>query len=247
MIDECEAFPSHDGPPKYPLSPIILVTAKTVTRTITPSKRPRLERLIARSNHPSQQYYNSSFDSSLPDLSLYTIMKSLLLLILGTSSQIATVQGYDWACNLYCYNGGECQHGKGKFGSYAGVDDTVALPWEQAAPSQGQAGMFCTCPKGFTGLQCEISLVACGEEHTCFNGSQCKKERSGDGSTYYRCECDAENSVLTAKYAGKYCEHIATTFCSKNGGSSDTYDGQKSFCSNGGKCKTVTDDADTEQ
>lgn len=139
--------------------------------------------------------------------------------------------GYDWKCNLYCFNNGVCRHGKNKFGSYAGVEETAELPWE----SEGHAtiGMYCACPVGFTGLQCEIAMKVCGDDqHTCFNGAACEKEADKDGKIWWRCECDASNSVLTEKYAGKYCEHIATQFCNKGG-----LDPGNAYCTHGGKCK----------
>jgi len=112
------------------------------------------------------------------------------------------------------------------------------MPWEANATQQ--IGMFCSCPVGYTGLQCEIKMKVCGEdgqdEHTCFNGSECKKDRSGNGKIFYRCECDAANSVMDKKYAGKYCEHISTVFChhSKHGTTN-------AFCTNGGKCRADDD------
>jgi hypothetical protein len=140
---------------------------------------------------------------------------------------------FDWHCNFYCYNGGSCRHGHGKFGSYAGIEDGAAeeLPFEQV---HHENGMYCVCPVGYTGLQCEIKYVVCGDDdHTCFNGSNCKKERAGlDGTVYYRCECDPDGSVMDAAYAGKYCEHIATTFCTGNGMEHGT-----SYCTNGGKVR----------
>lgn len=144
---------------------------------------------------------------------------------------------YDFTCNLFCYNGGECRHGKGKFGNYKGVHEDEVMPWEKDIE---EASMFCSCPVGYTGLQCEIKHIVCGEDegtdsYTCFNGSSCVKERSGNGDLYWRCECDPDNSIMTAKYAGKYCEHIATTFCTGEKDGSST-----SYCTNGGRCKEKT-------
>jgi hypothetical protein len=78
------------------------------------------------------------------------------LLLLLAAALIPTTLAYDWNCNLFCYNGGECYHGKGKFGKYAGVDDDATLPFEDL---EHLNGMFCACPKGYTGLQCEIKFV----------------------------------------------------------------------------------------
>lgn len=162
-------------------------------------------------------------------------MKSSWLLVLLPAATWAADVGYNWKCNLYCYQGGECHHGKTKFGSYTDVEeDTTGLPWENAN-THGAAGMYCSCPAGYTGLQCEIAMKVCGEnEHTCFNGSACAKETDMDGKTWWRCECDVENSVLTDRYAQKYCDHISTTFCNKN---SNNLGSGNSYCKNGGQCK----------
>lgn len=158
---------------------------------------------------------------------------AVLVFAVGLASQTIRVDAYDWTCNLFCYNKGVCRHGHGKFGAYAGIDSmTEELPFEKELHENG---MYCSCPEGYTGLQCEIKYVTCGrDDHTCFNGSACVKERaSNDGKVFYRCECDVNGSVMDAPYAGKYCEHIATTFC--DGGDGFTHG--SSFCTNGGKCK----------
>lgn len=161
-------------------------------------------------------------------------MRSLLslLLLLPVSTWGA---GYDWTCNLHCFNGGECRHGKGKFGSYAGVDESAdALPWDREV--QPGVGMYCGCPVGYSGLQCEIAMKVCGEgEQTCFNGSACAKETDKDGKAWWRCECDVDASVLEASYAEKYCEKIGMVFCNRAEG--DVGYEQMSYCANGSKCK----------
>ena len=100
--------------------------------------------------------------------------------------------------------------------------------------------------RGFVGIRAnlissfDLCCYSCGEdgvdEHTCFNGSQCKKERTEKGEAYYRCECDVAHSDMSASYAGKYCEHASTTFCNRNKEDSD-FGGSTAFCTNGGKCK----------
>lgn len=163
---------------------------------------------------------------------------SLILLVLAVailSETMGVVDAYEWTCNLFCYNKGACRYGHGKFGAYNGIDSqTDELPFEQELHDNG---MYCTCPVGFTGLQCEIKYVTCGRDnHTCFNGSACVKERSSnDGNVFYRCECDVTESVMDAPYAGKYCEHIATSFCDGD----DGFSHGSSFCTNGGRCKKV--------
>ena len=179
--------------------------------------------------------YASSSSSSL----LYLMVLSLL---------INVSLSYNWNCDLYCYNGGECKHGKGKFGNFAGVteEEGDALPFVEQKHANG---MFCSCPLGYTGLQCEIKFVVCGEngedQHTCFNGSECKREKTDSGKQFYRCECDANLSNLSASYAGKFCEHISTIFCSKHANGGSSTGGSNSFCVNGGRCLDKEDPENT--
>jgi hypothetical protein len=163
-------------------------------------------------------------------------MRLVSVLLLAASS-LQTVWSYNWNCNLHCFNDGTCMHGKGKFGSFAGLEETTGLPFAQEDQIDG---MFCSCPVGFTGLQCEIKFVVCGadgkDEHTCFNGSDCKKDRNEAGKVFYRCECDAAQSDLTSHvYAGQFCEHESTVFCVQNKAELSG----ESFCVNGGACKAV--------
>jgi hypothetical protein len=113
-----------------------------------------------------------------PSTTIRTMMRNVLLLLASLPS---STWAYDFTCNLHCYNEGECQHGKGKFGSYAGLQEDEEMPWEKSANGPADIGMFCSCPVGYTGLQCEIKLVVCGrgeeDQHTCFNGSECRKVR----------------------------------------------------------------------
>lgn len=171
----------------------------------------------------------------------YILLSCLCLWVLTLDT--APADAYDFTCNLYCYHGGTCRHGSGKFGStnsqknskYAGISDeeTAKLPFEQVRHEQG---MYCTCPIGYTGLQCEIKYVVCPRDnHTCFNGSTCRKEVSGNNEVYFRCECDPDGSVMDADYAGKYCEHIATVFCEEKG-----MEMGQSYCTNGGKVSQNT-------
>lgn len=164
---------------------------------------------------------------------LALIFLSILCCTTTYFNLVVNVNAYDWTCNFFCYNNGICRHGHGKFGSYTGQEPTLDdLPFEKEFHDNG---MYCTCPVGYTGLQCEIKYVVCGrDDHTCFNGSACVKEHaSNTGEVYYRCECDANESIMSAPYAHNYCEHISTVFCEK----SDGFTHSTSSCSNGGKCR----------
>lgn len=123
---------------------------------------------------------------------------AVFCLLFVTSLVGYSVSAFDFRCNLFCAHGGTCVHGHGKFGSYSGIDDDEEMPWEKV---KHENGMYCLCPVGYTGLQCEIKMVVCGsDDHTCFNGSACKKDHSGTGESYWRCECDPKESDLTAAY-----------------------------------------------
>ena len=145
---------------------------------------------------------------------------------------------YSWDCNLYCYHDGQCRHGKGEFGSYQSVHNLEPdeNPWEAETHV---SGMYCQCPVGYTGVQCEISLIMCDiggphDNHTCFNGSECRKGKDGFGTSYYHCACDAETTVMEYDYVKKYCDHIGTVFCGQRNGDDVA---SSMFCNNGGRCK----------
>jgi len=162
-------------------------------------------------------------------------MRTLQLLFLFPLSAWAT---YDWKCNLFCYNGGQCLHGKGKFGQYTDTSSTPApLPWDRTV--QPGLGMYCACPSGFSGMQCELAMEVCtANSMICFNGQACTHATDMNGKSWFYCGCDVQHSDMKAPYAEKYCEKISTVFCNK--GSGDIGSGSKSYCTNGGKCKKKT-------
>eukprot|EP00934_Nitzschia_sp_Nitz4_P005877 Nitzschia sp. Nitz4//scaffold328_size19456//17272//18206//NITZ4_008724-RA/size19456-augustus-gene-0.28-mRNA-1//-1//CDS//3329547983//5867//frame0 len=146
-----------------------------------------------------------------------------LFLLAGFLSSVA---GYNFDCNLSCLNGGKCTFGAGDgFGSYTDDDAVSALPWSDEYSKK--TGMYCTCPSGYTGLQCEIAMVMCDTDTmVCFNGNSCAKMRSQQSNTYWwRCQCDIENSIMTASYAESYCRTVGMVKCTGDG-----------YCLNGGKC-----------
>merc|ERR1711935_376104 len=108
-------------------------------------------------------------------------------------------------------------------------------PWDSNSHVEG---MYCSCPSGSTGLQCEISLLGCrtkenGFNHTCDNGMECKLDKNGEGHSFYHCECD-KDTVFESPYVEKYCEHISTVYCGHN--KNDDSFASSQFCANGGKC-----------
>ena len=106
---------------------------------------------------------------------------------------------------------------------------------------QEQYGEHCVCPQGFSGATCQVEdIVRCGQG-ICFNGAECVQTVSLDGTEVYNeyCRCIAEVGdgdggigEVHVQYAGKFCEHVASTSCkTPYGHNPDEY-----FCTNGGGC-----------
>eukprot|EP00980_Cylindrotheca_fusiformis_P010022 scaffold2214_cov139-Cylindrotheca_fusiformis.AAC.19 len=176
-------------------------------------------------------------------------MRSILLLLLPAASFGAI---YDWSCNLYCFNEGQCAFGKGHFGSYGNVDadgngKDANLNEDKSWEDKDHAGgMYCICPPGFVGLQCEISLTMCGllsdnndRSYKCRNGSDCLKQKDHEGRFFYHCECTAD-TVYQAPYVTEYCDRIGTVHCGNNP-NEDSFSNSQ-YCSNGGTCKAPDGD-----
>eukprot|EP00549_Striatella_unipunctata_P021423 CAMPEP_0118710708 /NCGR_PEP_ID=MMETSP0800-20121206/23576_1 /TAXON_ID=210618 ORGANISM="Striatella unipunctata, Strain CCMP2910" /NCGR_SAMPLE_ID=MMETSP0800 /ASSEMBLY_ACC=CAM_ASM_000638 /LENGTH=162 /DNA_ID=CAMNT_0006615009 /DNA_START=17 /DNA_END=505 /DNA_ORIENTATION=- len=131
-------------------------------------------------------------------------------------------------CTLDCVNGGQCQFGEAEFGF--AFDEPVPFT-EQTNVNQ----MFCSCPTGYTGIRCEIKFKVCGDnQHTCFNGAECKLGIDSTGMEYLHCDCDPAKSDLTSSYAGVFCQHAAQVFCAPGHPGAVRH----TFCVNGGRCIT---------
>jgi len=117
-------------------------------------------------------------------------------------------------CNLDCQNGGEC---------FVGI-----FP-------ETDEHMVCKCPPGFGGTLCEAPAEMCGDEsnHVCFNGGTCvttsMQTPGGKIRSQHHCDCTKATNDNYDLFAGKFCEHIATSVCSDND--------FNLFCTQGGKCK----------
>ena len=136
------------------------------------------------------------------------------------------------SCTLQCRNGGICKLGKAQFGYAADMNENDPDAFPSRNPTS--SNMFCQCPVGFAGLQCEISLVLCDAgQFKCSNGSSCQKAQDDEGGVFRHCECDATTSDLSAAYALHFCRKAAMVFCS-----TDTQ-AKQSFCANGGSCRQV--------
>jgi hypothetical protein len=144
-------------------------------------------------------------------------------------------------CELPCVNGGIC---KGRRLDELVVDHPRRFGLEH---NQRQ---YCECPHGYAGAMCEIKLVLCANgNQTCSNGNTCQRTVDPSGSEYFHCECDREKSDLSLPYAVRYCEHVSTVFCIddsdadniKHSRESLGGSAKSSFCTNGGRCKEVTE------
>lgn len=130
-------------------------------------------------------------------------------------------------CTLECMNGGKCQIGLKDF-SYM---ENYGLDILSYLGGQDIYGQHCVCPEGYSGAKCETEdVVRCGNG-ICFNGAECVETVSLDRKVvfnqYCRCKQDKETG-----FAGKFCEHEATTYCpAPYGHNPDEY-----FCTNGGEC-----------
>lgn len=78
------------------------------------------------------------------------------------------------------------------------------------------------------------ALNECSDGTICENAAPCLQHPTKEGA--YMCDCfaaaDPKNFLI--KFAGPYCEHQATSYCSSS--SSPTF---HAFCTNGGECKRM--------
>jgi hypothetical protein len=150
------------------------------------------------------------------------------LLSLIAMSSASNVQ----PCSLQCKNGGICKIGSPQFGYAADMDENDPESYADHIPSSDN--LYCECPDGYAGQQCEISFVICeGDQLTCKNGSPCVVAQSDTGGTYRHCECDGARSDLNTIYGLHFCRSAGMMYCSENKLVGN------SFCANGGSCKEM--------
>lgn len=130
-------------------------------------------------------------------------------------------------CHLDCRNDGVCKIGAPTWQHYS--RNTGGGGWTNPLDLQ-----HCSCPAGYTGILCELKGTPCGDSH-CHHGGKCIQKAQSDGSTEFYCDCsNAKNKDGSVAYAGQYCEHEATSFCSM---SPSTDNNGNHFCVNGGACQ----------
>jgi hypothetical protein len=82
--------------------------------------------------------------------------------------------------------------------------------------------MVCECLPGFGGPLCESPAEQCGNinDHVCLNGGECitSTVQTPDGNvrSQHRCDCAMATNDNNDSFAGKYCEHKATSMCSNS-------------------------------
>ncbi|KAI2494015.1 hypothetical protein MHU86_20501 [Fragilaria crotonensis] len=156
--------------------------------------------------------------------------QSILFLLACTIAAAAATDTQ--SCSLQCRNGGACTIGAPQFGYAAEMNENDPDAYAYRPPTY--SNMFCQCPVGYAGLQCEISLVLCDtDQKLCSNGATCEKAQDDRGGVFRHCECDATTSDLSAAYALHFCRKAAMVFCSTDA------QVRQSYCANGGSCRQM--------
>jgi hypothetical protein len=130
-------------------------------------------------------------------------------------------------CTLDCQNEGACA---------IGIQDPAEADkmhhiW---SPAEIDEHMQCLCLDDFGGPLCEATAEDCGGD-TCYHGGTCVEteinKSNGVITKEFHCDCTTA-AADDQLYAGKYCQHESTQFCS------DT--DENLFCTNGEFCDSST-------
>lgn len=133
-------------------------------------------------------------------------------------------------CTLDCQNDGLC------FVGATGESERAAQNHRWSL-EESEEHMFCRCLQGFGGRLCESPAEQCGNsnDHVCLNGGKCVttsvQTPGGKDRSQYHCDCAIATNDNNDYFAGKYCEHEATSICSNID--------WNLFCTQGGACKSI--------
>ena len=89
-----------------------------------------------------------------------TMLRSLVTLLL-----LSSVTAQQKQCTLDCQQNAPCVFGEADFSNHTAVrsQDTSDI----ALVDTSIDGMYCACPHGWTGVQCEIEYDGCDGNHQC--------------------------------------------------------------------------------
>ncbi|KAG7356933.1 EGF-like domain containing protein [Nitzschia inconspicua] len=128
-------------------------------------------------------------------------------------------------CTLDCQNGGVCLVGVASLSEAEHMNHKWSL-------GDVEDHMRCACPPGVGGELCEAPAEECGDG-ICLHGGACVTtthvDQNGKHFTQHHCDCTAAGDNKGNFFAGKFCEHIATSMCSETD--------WNLFCTQGGECK----------
>ena len=166
--------------------------------------------------------------------SLVTAAWTVPVLLLSSARLVAST------CDLSCdHPDAVCVQGSATFDSHPVPQDALF----SFHASQDVNGMHCSCPTGWTGVTCDTVFETCDYtssssssssssatgSHKCYHGGKCVPGLLDDfGNDQLFCNCENAIDSQGNQYAGKYCEHKATTFCDS--------DDDSHFCLNEGDC-----------
>jgi hypothetical protein len=150
---------------------------------------------------------------------------SLLLLAAAAALSSTTTLVSAQNCNLDC-GVNDCVEGSALFEDHFRDPDGSTFDFHKTTNVNDE---HCACPPGSTGVLCETIYQSCSiGNHKCYHGGKCEDGLVDVfGNDQLFCDCEDATDDEGNQYAGKYCEHKATTFCS---------DDDSHFCLNEGDC-----------
>jgi len=164
-------------------------------------------------------------------------------------------------CRIQCVNGGICKIG---IQHYQSIAPPLREYFEQydVGDDDGDEG-HCLCPEGFTGRQCEASILDCGGDggvgdsssHQCLNGGECGSssnsnndddgddyDGSGGGTEYKYCDCGTAIRSSTTEVEGgdgmevQFAGNACESASSTFCPTPSGFDPLDFYCTNGGIC-----------